>query len=133
MSRSPNGNSSTCGKKSRAATTPGASEVVREALRVLEDLETDREQVEVLLNEADLDPAEPGGRRFWRKLRAEFKAGPKRRAARTTGFAQLPVAISHPNLSLDSVGDFLAPVFEGGRVAAFDQQTCLGLGAGVTQ
>lgn len=58
-----------------------ASEVVREALRVLEDLETDREQLEVLLDEADLETAEPGGRRFWNKLRAELKAGTKRRAA----------------------------------------------------
>ncbi len=58
-----------------------ASEVVREALRVLEDLETDREHLEVLLDEADLEPSEPGGRRFWNKLRADLKASPKRRAA----------------------------------------------------
>jgi Arc/MetJ-type ribon-helix-helix transcriptional regulator len=58
-----------------------ASEVVREALRVLEDLESDREHLEVLLDEADLEPPEPGGRRFWKRLRAELKAGPKRRAA----------------------------------------------------
>lgn len=58
-----------------------ASEVVREALRVLEDLETDREHLEALLDEADLEPSEPGSRRFWNKLRAELKARPKRRAA----------------------------------------------------
>ena len=51
-----------------------ASEVVREALRVLEDIETDREQLEALLTEADLEPALPGGKPFWKKLRGELKA-----------------------------------------------------------
>ena len=57
-----------------------ASEVVREALRVLEELELDREQLESLLDEADMEPAIPGGKPFWKKLRAELRAG-KRRAA----------------------------------------------------
>jgi antitoxin ParD1/3/4 len=59
-----------------------ASEVVREALRVLEDLECDRSHLEALLDEADLEPALPGGPAFWKKLRADLRAeGRKRRAA----------------------------------------------------
>ena len=57
-----------------------ASEVVREALRVLEELELDREQIEGLLDESDAEPAVAAGKPFWKKLRAELHAG-KRRAA----------------------------------------------------
>ena len=58
-----------------------ASEVVREALRVLEDLEADRDYLEALLDEADQEPAVPGGKPFWKKLRAELRAEVRQRSA----------------------------------------------------
>ena len=58
-----------------------ASEVVREAIRVLEELETEREHLEVLLDEADLEPAIPVNKAFWKKLRAELRPPAKRSAA----------------------------------------------------
>lgn len=58
-----------------------ASEVVREAIRVLEELETDRDHLEMLLDEADLEPAIPGGKAFWKKLRGELRSPAKRSAA----------------------------------------------------
>ena len=49
-----------------------ASEIVREALRVLEELESHREHVGTLLDEADETPVVEGGPKFWKELRAEL-------------------------------------------------------------
>lgn len=67
--------------KVKSGSYASASEVVREAMRVLEELEMDRENIESLLDEADLEPAMPGGPAFWKKLRGELKARRKPRAA----------------------------------------------------
>ena len=65
--------------KVKSGSYVSASEVVREAVRVLEELETERDNIEALLDEADLEPAIPGGPAFWKKLRGELKR--KRSAA----------------------------------------------------
>ena len=49
------------------------SEVVRETIRVLEELETDRDHLEVLLDEADLQPAVPVTSKFWKDLDARLR------------------------------------------------------------
>lgn len=60
-----------------------ASEVVREALRVLETAEADRDRLEALIDEADLDPAVPIGKTYWTDLKAELRSerGRKKPAA----------------------------------------------------
>ena len=50
-----------------------ASEVVREAIRVLEELETDRDHLEVLLDEADMEPSVPVTSKFWKDLDAKLR------------------------------------------------------------
>ncbi len=54
---------------------------MREAIRVLEELETEREHLEVLLDEADMEPAIRVNKAFWKKLRAELRPPAKRSAA----------------------------------------------------
>jgi antitoxin ParD1/3/4 len=68
-------------QKVRSGHYASASEVVREALRVLEDMECDRAHLEGLLDEADLEPAMPGGPAFWKKLRSELRAEGRKRSA----------------------------------------------------
>jgi len=58
-----------------------ASEVVREALRVLEELETERDYLEALLDEADASPAVPVTAKFWKSLDAKLRREHQRRAA----------------------------------------------------
>ena len=50
-------------------------------MRGLEELETEREHLELLLDEADLEPATAGGKPFWNKLRAEVRQEARRRPA----------------------------------------------------
>lgn len=60
--------------KVKAGGYTSASEVIREALRVLEELETDRAAINAALDEADLEPAievkNPGN--WWKELRDEL-------------------------------------------------------------
>jgi putative addiction module CopG family antidote len=60
--------------KVKAGGYHSASEVIREALRVLEELETDRAAIDAALDEADLEPAievkKP--KHWWKELRDEL-------------------------------------------------------------
>jgi len=61
-------------EKVKAGGYNSTSEVIREALRVLEELETDRAAIDAALDEADLEPALEikNPKHWWRELRDEL-------------------------------------------------------------
>lgn len=53
-----------------------APEVFREALQLMDAIEAGRGRIQMALDEADLEPAVPVGKNFWRDLRRRVSRDP---------------------------------------------------------